>query len=109
MIRFKKLKYFKTLVLTVSIIGFTSCTNEPIGNNTGTPTTPTSSFLENFGSLINSDFMGRVVDPQNNPISGAVINIGNQTIYTSTSIQVWPTTSHQKGLMPLEYIKQIRV
>lgn len=127
MIRFKKLKYFKTLVLTVSIIGFTSCTNEPIGNNTGTPTTPTSSFLENFGSLINSDFMGRVVDPQNNPISGAVINIGNRTtnsdsngIFILKDIEVYEKFAYIKvekpgfingsrSLVPTSGVNQVKI
>ena len=38
--------------------------------------------VESFGNSSNSDFMGRVVDLQNNPVSGATVQIGNSTTDT---------------------------
>lgn len=45
--------------------------------------TGSQSIIESFGNASNSDFMGRVVDLQNNPVSGATVQIGNSTIDTN--------------------------
>ena len=80
-----KINPLKKLILILSAIGFMSCNDEPTGNSITTPTMPSTTIMENFGNQINSDFMGRVVDPQNNPISGAMIQIGNSTTDTDSN------------------------
>jgi hypothetical protein len=79
----KKINLLKKLILIMSVIGLTSCNDEPTGgiNDTSTPT-PSLTLAESFGSASNSDFMGRVVDLQNNPVSGATVQIGNSTTDT---------------------------
>ena len=81
----KKINPLKKLILILSAIGFMSCNDEPTGNSITTPTMPSTTIMENFGNQINSDFMGRVVDPQYNPISGAMIQIGNSTTDTDSN------------------------
>lgn len=81
----RKINPLKKLLLIISVTGFMSCNDEPTGNSITTPTTPTATIMGNFGNQINSDFMGRVVDPQNNPISGAMIQIGNSTTDTDSN------------------------
>lgn len=80
---FKKINLLKKLILIMSVIGLTSCQNEPTGgiNDTSTPT-PSLTLAESFGNASNSDFMGRVVDLQNNPVSGALVQIGNSSTDT---------------------------
>jgi hypothetical protein len=59
------------------------CSEEPTGGTNNSNTPPQSvTLLESFGNLTNSDFMGRVVDLQKNPVSGATVQIGNSTIDT---------------------------
>lgn len=103
----KKINPLKKLILILSVIGFTSCNDDPTGNGITTPTTPSTTIMENFGNQVNSDFMGRVVDPQNNPISGAMIQIGNSTtdtdnngVFILKNIQVYEKFAYIKAEKP---------
>ena len=79
----KKLSNFKRTLVISTLLCLISCNDEPTGstNNSGAPI-PSLTLVESFGSVSNSDFMGRVVDLQNNPVSGATVQIGNSTTDT---------------------------
>ena len=79
----KKLSNFRSVLVISTLLCLISCNDEPTGstNNSSTPT-PSLTLVESFGSASNSDFMGRVVDLQNNPVSGALVQIGNSTTDT---------------------------
>ena len=83
MTTFKGLTNLRNLLVLLIFFCFVSCNDEPTGN-LGESNTPSSSvtLLESFGSQMNSDFMGRVVDNLNNPISGATVQIGSSTTDT---------------------------
>ena len=83
MISHKKLSNFRNVFVLLALFCFLSCNDEPTGgaNDSSTPT-PSMTLVESFGNASNSDFMGRVVDLQNNPVSGATVQIGNSTTDT---------------------------
>ena len=83
MTTFKGLTNLRNLLVLLIFFCFVSCNDEPTGN-LGESNTPSSSvtLLESFGSQMSSDFMGRVVDNLNNPISGATVQIGSSTTDT---------------------------
>ena len=80
MITFKRFVNLRNLFALIIFFCFVSCNDEPAGGSTE-PNTPSPSvtLIESFGSLTDSDFMGRIVDLQNNPVSGAMVQIGNST------------------------------
>ena len=83
MIQFKKLSYYINLSVIFIFFCFLSCNEEPTGNvYNSNPPSQSVTLLESFGNVSNSDFMGRVVDLQNNPVSGANVQIGNSTTDT---------------------------
>lgn len=62
-----------------------SCDNEPVDNslnNSNIPPNSSTTIIENFGSMITADFMGRVIDPQHSPVSNATVRIGNNSTTT---------------------------
>ena len=79
----KRLLNFNNLLALLTFFCFVGCNDEPIGgiDNSNTPS-PSKTLVESFGNASNSDFMGRVVDLQNNPVSGAMVQIGNSTVDT---------------------------
>ena len=83
MIQFKKLSYYINLSVIFIFFCFLSCNEEPTVNvYNSNPPSQSVTLLESFGNVSNSDFMGRVVDLQNNPVSGANVQIGNSTTDT---------------------------
>ena len=82
-----KIKSFlKILIIPVIFTGFLCCNDDPTGNlGNSNSTTPSGEFVENFGNQYNSDFFGRVVDLQNNPISGVMIEIGDSSTETDNN------------------------
>jgi len=78
-----KLLNYRNLLVLLTFFCFVGCNDEPTGgtNDSSTPT-PSMTLAESFGNASNSDFMGRVVDLQNNPVSGAMVQIGNSTTDT---------------------------
>ena len=76
-------KFFFLLVFVSTLC---SCDNEPEGNiGDNNSSTPPTNFIENFGQTTNHNFMGQVVDLQNNPVSGASIIIGNSSTNTDNN------------------------
>jgi hypothetical protein len=83
MITFKRFINFRTILLLLTFFCFVSCNNEATGGSeTPSTTQPSATLLESFGNLTDSDFMGRIVDMQNNAVSGAMVQIGNSTTDT---------------------------
>ena len=83
MITFKRFINFRTILLLLTFFCFVSCNNEATGGSeTPSTTPPSATLLESFGNLTDSDFMGRIVDMQNNAVSGAMVQIGNSTTDT---------------------------
>ena len=79
----KRISNFRNLLILLTFFCFVRCSEEPTGGTNNSNTPPQSvTLLESFGNLTNSDFMGRVVDLQKNPVSGATVQIGNSTIDT---------------------------
>lgn len=66
-------------VILVCFTLFTSCNRDDDYeiNNTNN-----SNFSENFGNVVTKDFMGRIIDINNNPISSVAIKIGDKTAIT---------------------------
>ena len=83
MITFKRFVNLRNLFALLVFFCFVSCNDEPAAGSTE-PNTPSPSvtLIDSFGSLTDSDFMGRIVDLQNNPVSGAMVQIGNSTTDT---------------------------
>ena len=83
MISHKRLLNFKNLLVLLAFYCFVGCNDEPTGgiDNSNTPS-PSMTLAESFGNTSNSDIMGRVVDLQHNPVSGAMVQIGSSTTDT---------------------------
>lgn len=77
-----KNKLFFTLCLFL-VIASCNKDNSPNDNeqNDDTP----SNFHENFGDEISRNFIGNVIDSNNNPIENAVISIGNDQVQTDNN------------------------
>lgn len=69
-------------LLLLSLLVF-SCdtTDDPASNNNGNNLTD-EEFRENFGSQTTRDFLGQIVDADNQLIQGATVKIGNTTVQT---------------------------
>jgi hypothetical protein len=80
------MKIFKILLILALITVNTSCKNDdisttpPQGNNPD-PTT----FSQNFGNEISRNFLGTVVDKNNNPIENVTITVGNSIASTDSN------------------------
>lgn len=74
MTRFKVL----FMLLLLSIVSCDTNDFDDVNNNNNTNT----NFSENFGSAVSRDFIGQVVDMDNNPVQNANIKIGTATAQT---------------------------
>ncbi|RKE91940.1 carboxypeptidase-like regulatory domain-containing protein [Ichthyenterobacterium magnum] len=80
--RFTK-AFFIFLFLTLTL---SSCNNDdsPTNENNNQEPNPTA-FAQNFGSNINRNFLGTVIDSNHNPIENVTITIGNSIATTDTN------------------------
>ncbi len=78
------MKFTKLLTLLFLTLFITSCNTDDgiLGERPDTDGGDSSTFSDNFGNAINRDFLGRVIDINNNPISDVTITIGNSTAST---------------------------
>jgi len=67
------------LWLLLIAVTFSSCESNDDNNNSGPDDT---TFAENFGNTAARDFIGQIVDVDNNPIQGVTIKIGSSTTQT---------------------------
>ena len=72
-------KFQFILALLVLSIAFSSC--NPNDDNT-TNTNNNTNFSENFGAKVDRDFIGQVVDTNNQPIPNVAVKIGTSTVQT---------------------------
>ena len=72
-------KFQILLALLVLSIAFSSC--NPNDDNT-TNTNNNTNFSENFGAKVDRDFIGQVVDTNNQPIPNVAVKIGTSTVQT---------------------------
>ena len=77
------MKKLQTIALCMLIM-FMSCDKDdsPSNNN---PDPDPSAFAENFGSEIQRNFLGKVIDTNHNPIQNVTITIGNKTAQTDAN------------------------
>ncbi|MFN3968387.1 Ig-like domain-containing protein [Flavobacterium sp.] len=76
----KKIHSFLCLLLLVAT--FSSCESNDDNSNSGPND---DAFTQNFGSAANRDFIGQVVDIDNNPLQGVTIKIGTSTAQTDVN------------------------
>lgn len=75
-------KIHSLLCLLLLLVVFSSCESND-DNNNSSPNDET--FTQNFGNSVNRDFIGQVVDSDNNPIQGVTIKIGSSTTQTDVN------------------------
>ncbi|BCY29230.1 carboxypeptidase-like regulatory domain-containing protein [Flavobacterium okayamense] len=72
----------KILLITILSLLFFSCENLDDGiKNSNSP----NQFSQNFGQSVQRDFMGQVVDENNNPIESAIVKIGSNHVNTDSN------------------------
>ncbi len=76
----KKIQSLFCLLLLV--VAFSSCESNDDDSNSGPND---DAFAQNFGSAANRDFIGQVVDIDNNPLQGVTIKIGTSTTQTDVN------------------------
>jgi len=77
----KTLKKQSVIILSLLIsfvVLFTSCKSDENDN----PPPEENDFSENWGAMVSRDFMGKIVDENDNPLSGAQVKIGNDMTTT---------------------------
>ncbi|MBP6558496.1 MAG: hypothetical protein KA213_09045 [Flavobacterium sp.] len=65
------------------VVAFSSC--ESNDDSTTNPSPNDETFAQNFGSQVSRDFIGQVVDTNNQPIQGVTIKIGSSTTQTDVN------------------------
>lgn len=76
----KKIHSFLYLLLLV--VTFSSCESNDDNSNSGPND---DAFAQNFGNAVNRDFIGQVVDTDNNPLQGVTVKIGTSTVQTDVN------------------------
>lgn len=73
------MKNFKLFLILVFVsLTFLSCDSNENNNSNG-------NFAENFGNVASRDFIGQVVDTDNNPVQNAAVKIGTSTVQTDVN------------------------
>lgn len=73
------------LIFLLSLITVTSCDKDEKYNDFEQQENIPNTFSEYFGNQISRNFLGNVIDTNNNPIEGVTITIGNQTATTDSN------------------------
>ena len=71
-----------TALLLLCVMAFFSCNPDDGGSPSGPDD---NTFTQNFGATANRDFIGQVVDADNQPIQGVTIKIGSSTTQTDVN------------------------
>lgn len=72
----------KIFLFSVALTLF-ACNDDDAGQDNTNPSTVTDTeFAQNFGAQVQRDFIGQIVDTENNPIVGATVKIGSSSIQT---------------------------
>lgn len=75
-------KIHSLLCLLFLAVAFSSCESNDDSNNSGPND---DAFAQNFGNTVNRDFIGQIVDIDNNPLQGVTIKIGSSTVQTDVN------------------------
>lgn len=81
------MKLVKQLLPIFLLVCFFSCekdNNIPL-NEDQTTEEPESTFSENFGNQLNARFLGKIVNENNNPISGVAVTVGGVVAITDSN------------------------
>ncbi|NRD23305.1 hypothetical protein HNV10_08630 [Winogradskyella litoriviva] len=73
------------LVFLFALITITSCEKDDGNSNSEQQEIIPDTFSEYFGNEISRDFLGNVIDINNNPIEGVTISVGNNTATTDSN------------------------
>jgi hypothetical protein len=76
-------KILSLFLLLFLAVNFSSCESNDGGNQNSGPNDET--FSQNFGNEVSRDFIGQVVDTNNDPIQGVTIKIGSSTTQTDVN------------------------
>ena len=68
------MKIAKSILLLLLVFTIVNCSNSEDGNNNSNPDL---NFTENFGNLANRDFIGQIVDKDNQALEGVEVKIGS--------------------------------
>jgi len=80
------MKKIKTITLSFLLIIFFACTNDDNTTNLNINQLPNpTTFSQNFGNEITRNFLGNVIDKNNNPIENVSITIGNSIAQTDNN------------------------
>ncbi|WP_445452415.1 hypothetical protein [Flavobacterium sp. 25HG05S-40] len=74
----KKIHFIFCMLIVTTFLGCDPSDSDSSSQNDDT-------FTENFGSEVSKDFIGQVVDTDNNPIQNATIKIGTSTVQTDVN------------------------
>ncbi len=74
-------KILSLLSVLLLIVAFSSCESSDDNN----PEPNDETFVVNFGNSANRDFIGQVVDTNNNPLQGVTVKIGTATTQTDVN------------------------
>ena len=77
----KKISLYLTILVSFALI---NCSMNDDSSNITVPVTD-QQFSENFGSLVSRDFLGLIVDTDNQPMAGAEVRIGNSFVITDVN------------------------
>lgn len=73
------MKYFN-LLLALVFVSLTNVSCDP--NESNSNNNSNDDFAENFGATASRDFIGQIVDTDNNPLHNATVKIGTSTVQT---------------------------
>ncbi|WP_284652606.1 Ig-like domain-containing protein [Flavobacterium terrisoli] len=71
------------LCLLLLAVSFSGCEPNDYSNHNSEPNDET--FTQNFGNVVHRDFIGQIVDTDNNPIQNVTISIGDATVETDVN------------------------
>jgi len=75
----------RALLLLFFFVLNISCDKDDSPTNNTNSEQNTNTFAENFGSEISRNFLGTVIDKNENPIENALVSIGNLTTFTDSN------------------------
>ncbi|MCB0383480.1 MAG: hypothetical protein KDD05_09360, partial [Psychroserpens sp.] len=87
------MKKIRILLLLICVIVVWTCSEDDNWNTDNPPVQQEeeSNFSENFGNQINARFIGKVINEDNNPVSGVTVSVGT-TITTTDSNGIFSIT-----------------
>lgn len=79
------MKNIRFLLAGFALTMLFACNDDDASTDNTNPTVTDTEFAQNFGSQVQRDFIGQVVDTDNSPIAGATVKIGSSTVQTDAN------------------------